>query len=179
MNYNAIMKACTSVGMNLFFISMGTGTVLYVWNKIFGTNAEFVSLKLHTELPPLIYSKQKPSALCLACSLPDKCNCICLCDALLVHSCHNNNNNLIKMRADTLICTPQQNFSLSRLKATTWWKVVHCISWPITWIVPLTCQISDWLLKLSLIFVTEQGQIISSSSSLDLQPYGIKAPGTF
>lgn len=30
MNYNAVTKAGSGVGISLFFISMGTGTVLYV-----------------------------------------------------------------------------------------------------------------------------------------------------
>lgn len=45
MEYNAITKTCTDVGIRaLLFISIGH--VLYVWNKVFGTNVGHVSSKL-------------------------------------------------------------------------------------------------------------------------------------
>lgn len=45
MEYNAITKTCTDVGIRaLLFISIGR--VLYVWNKVFGTNVGHVSSKL-------------------------------------------------------------------------------------------------------------------------------------
>lgn len=45
MEYNAITQTCTNAGIRaLLFISIGR--VLYVWNKVFGTNVGHVSSKL-------------------------------------------------------------------------------------------------------------------------------------